>query len=140
MKTLVKGVNKKIFIETKYLNITDMKVNVFNLDDNSKLISDLLLEEISGTGTYFFDLKIDVNGYYLIEISSETISSINKLRKVIRVINNDLLEEVVKSRKMQTNKAVISEDNKTVNIFDDDGITIIHSFDISEDKFTRTPK
>ena len=140
MKTLVKGVNKKIFIETKHLNILDMKVNVFNLDNNSKLISDLLLEEILGTGTYFFDLKIDVNGYYLIEISSETISSINKLRKVIRVIDNDLLEEVVKSRKMQTNKAVISEDNKTVNIFDDDGTTIIHSFDISEDKFTRTPK
>ena len=140
MENLVKGINKKIFIETKHLNITDMKVNVFNLDDNSKLVSDLLLEEIQGTGTYFFNLKININGYYLIEISSETISPVNKIRKLIRVINNDILEEVIKARKMQTNKAEISQDNKTVNIFDDDGITIIHSFDISEDKFTRTPK
>lgn len=140
MENLVKGINKKIFIETKHLNIVDMKVNVFNLDDNSKIVSDLLLEEIQGTGTYFFNLKIDVNGYYLIEISSETISQTNKIRKIIRVIDNDILEEVIKSRKMQTNKAEISQDNKTVNIYDDDGITIIHSFDVSEDKLTRTPK
>ena len=88
---------------------------------------------------YFFELKIDIVGYFLLEVSSETTSEY-KIRKVIRVTENDLLEEVVKTRKLQTNKAIVSSDNKTVNIYDDDGTAIIHSFDISADKLSRTPK
>ena len=43
------------------------------------------------------------------------------------------------SRKIQTNKAVISEDRRRVTIFDDDGITALIEFDISEDQLQRIP-
>jgi len=43
------------------------------------------------------------------------------------------------SRKMQTNKAVISEDRRRVTIFDDDGVTALVEFDISEDQLQRIP-
>ena len=139
MKTLTKGKTKKIFIETKTTNITDIKAKIFNLEDNSVLFESIPLTEIEDTCTYFFELKLDIVGYFLLEVSSETTSEY-KIRKVIRVTENDLLEEVVKTRKLQTNKAVVSSDNKTVNIYDDDGTAIIHSFDISADKLSRTPK
>ena len=139
MKTLIKGKNKKIFVETKTTNITDMQAKVFNLEDNSVMFESIPLIEIEDTCTYSFELKLDIVGYFLLEVSS-ALTSEYKIRKIIRVIENDLLEEVVKTRKLQTNKAVVSSDNKTVNIYDDDGISIIHSFDISADKLSRTPK
>lgn len=47
--------------------------------------------------------------------------------------------ESTKGRKMQTNKAIISGDERTVHIYDDDGSTLLHTFDISADKLTRVP-
>lgn len=48
--------------------------------------------------------------------------------------------ESTKSRKMQTNKAIISGDEQTVSIYDDDGQTLLHTFDVAADKLTRTPQ
>lgn len=48
-------------------------------------------------------------------------------------------EESTKSRKMQTNKAIVSGDGRTVSIYDDNGTTLLHTFDVSADKLTRTP-
>ena len=47
--------------------------------------------------------------------------------------------ESTKGRKMQTNKAIISGDEQTVHIYDDDGTTLLHTFDVSADKKTRAP-
>jgi hypothetical protein len=47
--------------------------------------------------------------------------------------------QATKSRKMQTNKAVVSPDGLSVTIYDDDGVTVLHSFVVSPDKNTRTP-
>lgn len=43
------------------------------------------------------------------------------------------------SRKMQTNKAVVSTNGRTVTLYDDDMTTLLHTFDVSTDKNTRTP-
>lgn len=48
-------------------------------------------------------------------------------------------DESTKSRKMQTNKAIISGDGLTVDIYDDDGMTKLHTFDVTADKLQRTP-
>jgi hypothetical protein len=48
--------------------------------------------------------------------------------------------ESAKGRKMQTNKAIISGDETTVSIYDDDGTTLLHTFDVSADKKIRTPQ
>jgi len=45
--------------------------------------------------------------------------------------------EATKGRKMQTNKAVVSGDGRSVIIYEDDGITPLWLFDISADKLTR---
>ena len=47
--------------------------------------------------------------------------------------------EATKGRKMQTNKAVISGDGLSVTLYEDDGVTLLHSFTISSDKNVRTP-
>ena len=47
--------------------------------------------------------------------------------------------ESIKARQMQTNKAIISGDGRTVSIYSDDGVTLLHTFDVSADKLTRTP-
>jgi len=47
--------------------------------------------------------------------------------------------EVSLIRKMATNKAVISSDGLTVTIYDDDGVTPVTSYAISENQKTRTP-
>jgi hypothetical protein len=38
---------------------------------------------------------------------------------------------------MQTNRAIISGDERTVSIYDDDGMTLLHVFDVSADKRER---
>ena len=43
------------------------------------------------------------------------------------------------SRKIAANLAVISSDDLTVTIYDDNGTTVLYEFDISSDKRTRTP-
>ena len=143
MDTLIKNITKKIFLETKFSNINDIKLNVFNLSSNTLVLENLQLTEVTNTGTYFVDLTINEVGYFLLEFSSATISE-NKIKKVINVVEEDIIKTIKEdsslSRKLQSNKAVVSEDNKTVQIFDDDGITVLHSFDISDDKLTRTPK
>jgi hypothetical protein len=49
------------------------------------------------------------------------------------------IPDITKGRKMQTNKAIISGDGRTVSIYDDDGYTLLHTFDISPDKLSRVP-
>ena len=44
------------------------------------------------------------------------------------------------TRKHTINKAVISGDERTVTIYDDDLITVLYEFDVSFDKKVRTPK
>lgn len=48
--------------------------------------------------------------------------------------------ESTKGRQMQTNKAIISGDEQTVSIYDDDGTSLLHTFSVSSDKKTRTPQ
>ena len=48
--------------------------------------------------------------------------------------------ESTKARKMQTNKAIISGDGLTVSIYDDDGTTLLHVFDVAGDKSARVPQ
>jgi hypothetical protein len=48
--------------------------------------------------------------------------------------------ESSRGRKMQTNKAIISGDGRSVSIYDDDGMTLLQTFTISNDKLTRTPQ
>ena len=43
------------------------------------------------------------------------------------------------SRKMQTNKAIISGDGLSVSLYEDDGNTLLQSFTISQDKNERIP-
>lgn len=43
------------------------------------------------------------------------------------------------ARKVSTNKAVISADDQSVTIYDDDGVSVLYEFDVSSDKRTRTP-
>ena len=44
------------------------------------------------------------------------------------------------TRKHAVNKAVVSGDERTVTIYDDDGTTVLYEFDVSFDKKVRTPK
>ncbi len=55
------------------------------------------------------------------------------------VILGGYIEDVILSRKMQTNKAIIAGDRSTVDVYDDNNTTPIHHFDVSSDKLTRTP-
>lgn len=48
--------------------------------------------------------------------------------------------ESAKGRKMQTNKAIVSGDEQTVSIYDDDGTTLLHTFAVSADKKVREPQ
>jgi len=48
-------------------------------------------------------------------------------------------DDAAKARKAAVNKAVISPDDLTVTIYDDDGLTPIFVFDISADQRVRTP-
>jgi len=47
--------------------------------------------------------------------------------------------DIITLRKHATNKAVISVDGLTVDIYDDDGTSIIHTFNVSADKNIRIP-
>jgi len=49
-------------------------------------------------------------------------------------------EEAEISRKLSTNKAVISPDDLLVTVYDDDGTTVLYQFDISSDKRVRIPR
>jgi hypothetical protein len=51
-----------------------------------------------------------------------------------------LTNDASTARKMQTNKASISTDGLLTNIYEDDGVTLLQSFTISNDKNTRIPK
>jgi hypothetical protein len=48
--------------------------------------------------------------------------------------------EATKGRKMQTNKAIVPGDNRTVTIYDDDGQSLLHVFTVTEDQKTRDPQ
>jgi len=48
--------------------------------------------------------------------------------------------EAMLARQLESNKVVISEDDLVVTIYEDDGVTILHQFDVSEDKRIRIPR
>lgn len=50
-----------------------------------------------------------------------------------------ILTSVEKIRKVSSNKVVVSLDELTVDVYEDNGSTIAFSFSISADKLTRTP-
>jgi len=50
-----------------------------------------------------------------------------------------ILAEAKKARQMAANKAVVASDGSAVTIYDDDGTTVLHRFDISSDKLQRVP-
>ena len=52
----------------------------------------------------------------------------------------ELLTDVSNVRKHHTNKAVISSDEQLITIYDDDGSTILHQFDLTTDKLIRIPR
>lgn len=54
--------------------------------------------------------------------------------------SNTAEEELLKTRKLQSNKAVISNNGLLVTVYNDDGITPLHVFDISADKTVRIPQ
>jgi hypothetical protein len=47
--------------------------------------------------------------------------------------------EAKRARQMQTNKAVVSSDLRTVTVYDDDGVTPMMVFNVSSDQLIRTP-
>jgi len=51
-----------------------------------------------------------------------------------------LNQTVIETRKMTTNKAVISPDDLLTTVYDDDKVTVLKRFDISADKRTRDPQ
>jgi len=48
--------------------------------------------------------------------------------------------EAMLARQLESNKVVISEDDLVVTIYADDGVAILHQFDVSEDKRIRVPR
>ncbi|MFU8773576.1 MAG: hypothetical protein ACNA8H_14310, partial [Anaerolineales bacterium] len=62
-----------------------------------------------------------------------------ELTSTLSVLMSIIAPEVQKARKLQSNKAVISPDDRLVTIYDDDGTTILHQFDVSADKRVRVP-
>ena len=62
-----------------------------------------------------------------------------QLTDTLSVLMTIVAPEAIKSRKLQSNKAVISTDDRLVTIYDDDGTTILHQFDVSADKRVRVP-
>jgi hypothetical protein len=48
-------------------------------------------------------------------------------------------QEATIAKKLAANKAVVSDDGLLVTIYDDDGVTVLQQFSLSENKLTRTP-
>lgn len=46
-------------------------------------------------------------------------------------------EEARKARQMATNNVTVMNDGKYVEIYDDDGITVLHRFDVADDRLSR---
>lgn len=145
LERIVKGIDKPIFINTggRYVGIQDMFLRVIDLKDNSVVVNDVQLKEVLSTGVYSAVINITEVGTYFLQAYSNTISSSTTINKIIEVVAYDSLSkiesEAALSRKLQSNKAVVSADGLSVNIYDDDGITILKSYNISSDKRTRTP-
>lgn len=49
------------------------------------------------------------------------------------------LNEAKFSRQLKSNKAVIGDSGRSVTIYDDDDVTILHQFQVTPDKNIRTP-
>lgn len=63
--------------------------------------------------------------------------SINNNTAESRLVNTE--NESKKARQFQSNAAIISQDGKYVEIYDDDGVTILHRFNVSDDRLSRFP-
>jgi hypothetical protein len=51
-----------------------------------------------------------------------------------------LIADAETVRKHTTNKAIITSNGTLVTVYDDDGISILHQFDVTSDKLSRTPR
>lgn len=144
MVKIVKSLDKPIYINTygMYVGISDMRIRIIDLKNNA-IIDDILLTEIISTGVYIAIINIDILGTYLLEAYSNSISTKKTINRVIEVVEYDpvlrIEQETVITRKLQSNKAVISQDGLKVTIYDDDGVTTLKEYDISPDKLIRTP-
>ena len=142
MDSIIKSEVKRIFINTFYKNISDMFLKITDLSTNTIIEEGVVCKEIN-PGIYYCDIKIDETGYYFLEVNSNTISKTENIKIVIKVVPYDKIKKIEevsdKSRKMQTNKAVISDDGLLVTIYDDDGITVLHTFNVSSNQKIREP-
>lgn len=103
------------------------------------------LTKISNSVTYDFDTQTTIDKCQL-SLSKCEIEAIAKLVWHHSINNNeakDLLQnthnEAKKARQFQSNAAIISQDGQYVEIYDDDGITILHRFNVSDDRLSRYP-
>lgn len=100
---------------------------------------DAVINQIPGA----FILQTQSVAYAVTASEAQVISALtneqdSKLTAALSAAQN-ASTQAIKARKMQTNKAVVSEDGLLVTIYDDDGVTILQSFQISQDKNTRIP-
>ena len=142
MNKIINGEEKRIFVNTtKFKGITDMFLKIISLPTGNTIIDKKLFTEIN-SGVYYCDIIINENGYYLLEVISENIST-ESLKNVIEVVPYDKINKIEevsdKTRKMSTNKAVISDDGLLVTIYDDDGETVLHKFNVSVNQKIREP-
>lgn len=73
------------------------------------------------------------------EVVNEVVSEAVLDADTLTLLTNAYLE-AKKARQLQSNKAVISNEEKLVTIYDDDGTTILHQFDVTTDRYVRAPR
>ena len=144
MNFFYRGKEKKIMLDTenKFIGMDDIEVTISKTADNS-IVFNTVMSEIENSGVYFADVMLNSTiGYYLFKIHSDSKPDLDvfsiamlKERDILEIIQ----EDSESGRKMQTNKAVVSADGSKVEIYEDDGVTIMKEFDVSTDKRTRTP-
>jgi len=83
-------------------------------------------------------IEVDIN-YTPKQVEVITVEVSTGVSTADRILLEQAASEGSKGRKMQTNKAIISGDEQSVSIYDDDGNTLLHQFSVSVDKKTRTP-
>lgn len=139
MANLIKGVSREIFLKTDFLNLTDVTIEVIKIPENTTFINENM-EEIK-PGIYSKIIQIEESGLYYVSIFSLSSNQLKATEK-IRVLEYDPVLRINENteivRKLETNKAVVSEDGTKATIYEDDGVTILKEFDITDQR-VRTP-
>ena len=92
---------------------------------------------ISTSGVSVSSVVSDLNTVQTATVVQEVVSEVLLNAETLTLITNAYTEARL-ARQLASNKAVISSDDKTVTIYDDDGTTILWQFNISDDKRIRT--